>query len=181
MLPSPPSNASPAPALQEDLLHLMGMDFNFGHYLAPYGLRVLDTRCYAVQLSCGKVRVLPHKLLRLKPQGEHGGDDAGQASKPLQQSVSLDLTGIARKVAEETLKFGDQAMLNDPTLWSSRIQTSLREVCAGDAFEGKARQRRLDRRLEEDAKAVGGGGGRVLSVTNAVEAGTCRQRNNSWA
>ena len=52
-----------------------------------------------------------------------------------------------------------------------------------DALEGKAPQRRpqrrLGRRLEEVAKAVRGG--RLLSVTNSIEAGTCRQRNNSWA
>ena len=38
---------------------------------------------------------------------------------------------------------------------------------ARDAVEGEEPQRRLDRRLEEDAKAVGG---RLLSVTNAIEA-----------
>ena len=42
-----------------------------------------------------------------------------------------------------------------------------------DALEGKGPQRRsqkpLDRRLEEVAQAVGG---RLLSVTNAIEAGT---------
>ena len=51
-----------------------------------------------------------------------------------------------------------------------------------DALEGKGLQRRpqerLDRRLEEVAKAVGG---RLLSVTNAVEAGTCRQGGSGWA
>ena len=45
-----------------------------------------------------------------------------------------------------------------------------------DALEGKGPQRRpqrrLDRRLEEVAEAVGG---RLLGVTNAVEAGTCHQ------
>ena len=40
---------------------------------------------------------------------------------------------------------------------------------ARDAVEGEEPRRRLDRRLEEDAKAVGG---RLLSVTNAIEAGT---------
>ena len=100
---------------QQNLQELMGMDFNFGHYLAPYGLRVLDTRCYAVELNSGKVRVIPHKLLRL---ATGAGDGGGEASRQLQQSVSLDLTGIARKVAEETLKYGagDPALLNDPTV-----------------------------------------------------------------
>ena len=51
-----------------------------------------------------------------------------------------------------------------------------------DALEGKGPQRRPqkrgDRRLEEVAKAVGGP---LLSVTNAVEAGTWRQRDSGWA
>ena len=55
-----------------------------------------------------------------------------------------------------------------------------------DALEGKGPQRRppkrsdgrLGRRLEEVAKAVGG---RLLSVTNAIEAGTWRQRDSGWA
>ena len=63
----------------------------------------------------------------------------------------------------------------------------------GDALEGKGPQRgpqkRLDRRLKEVAKAVGWavGGGcqsgwwRLLSVTNAIEAGTCRQGDSGWA
>ena len=50
-----------------------------------------------------------------------------------------------------------------------------------DALEGKGPQRRpqkrLDRRLEEVAKAIGG---RVLSVTNAIEAGTCHRRHSGW-
>ena len=48
---------------------------------------------------------------------------------------------------------------------------------ARDALEGKGPQRppqrRLDRRLEEVAKAVGG---RLLSVTNASDVGVCRQK-----
>ena len=48
----------------------------------------------------------------------------------------------------------------------------------GDALEGKGPQRRLDRRLEEVAKA--GGWGRLLSVTNAIEAGTWRQGGSGW-
>ena len=51
-----------------------------------------------------------------------------------------------------------------------------------DALEGKVprrqSQKRLGRRLEEVAKAVGG---RLLSVTNAIEAGTCRQGDSGWA
>ena len=51
-----------------------------------------------------------------------------------------------------------------------------------DALERKGpqtrSQKRLDRRLEEVAKAVGG---RLLSVTNAVEAGTWRQGDSGWA
>ena len=51
-----------------------------------------------------------------------------------------------------------------------------------DALEGKAPQKcpqkRLDRRLEEVAKAVGG---QLLSVTNAIEAGTWRQGDRGWA
>ena len=51
-----------------------------------------------------------------------------------------------------------------------------------DALEGKGPQRRpqkrLDKRLEEVAKAVGG---RLLSGTNAIEAGTCRQGDSGWA
>ena len=51
-----------------------------------------------------------------------------------------------------------------------------------DASEGKGPQRRprrrLDRRLEAVAKAVRG---RLLSVTNASQAGTCRQGDSGWA
>ena len=51
-----------------------------------------------------------------------------------------------------------------------------------DALEGKGPQRRpqkrWDRRLEEVAKAVGG---RLLSVTNAIEPGTYRQGDSGWA
>ena len=56
---------------------------------------------------------------------------------------------------------------------------------ARDASEGRRPQRRpqrrLGRRLEEVAKAVGG---RLLSVTNAIEAGTWRQGDGArvgWA
>ena len=49
------------------------------------------------------------------------------------------------------------------------------------ASEGKGHwrrpQRQLGRRLEEVAKAVGG---RLLSVTNAIEAGTWRQGDSGW-
>ena len=52
---------------------------------------------------------------------------------------------------------------------------------ARDALEGKGPQRRpqdqLDRRLEEVAKAVGG---RLLSVTKAIEAGTWCQGDSGW-
>ena len=55
---------------------------------------------------------------------------------------------------------------------------------AGDASEGKGPQRRLDRRLEGLAEAVGGacrgGWGRLLSVTNAIGPGTCRQGDSGW-
>ena len=114
----------------EGLQELMGLDFKYGHYLAPYGLKVLDTRCYAVELPGGVVRVLPHKLLRLRRLEDKGEAPAAKSGKVLQQSVSLDLTGIARKVVEETLKIGsnDLAMLSDPNLWSDRIQESLRQV-----------------------------------------------------
>ena len=51
-----------------------------------------------------------------------------------------------------------------------------------DALEGKGPQRRPQRRLgrplEEVTKAVGG---RLLSVTNAIEAGTWRQGHSGWA
>ena len=51
-----------------------------------------------------------------------------------------------------------------------------------DALEGKGPQRRPQRRLgrrsEEVAKALGG---RLLSVTNAIEAGTWRQGDSGWA
>ena len=51
-----------------------------------------------------------------------------------------------------------------------------------DALEGKGPQRqpqqRLGRRLEEVAKSVGG---RLLSVTNAIDTGTCRQGDSCWA
>ena len=50
------------------------------------------------------------------------------------------------------------------------------------AFKAKGPQRwpqkRFGRRLEEVAEAVGG---RLLSVTNAIEAGTCRQGDSGWA
>ena len=49
---------------------------------------------------------------------------------------------------------------------------------ARDALEGKGAQRRPQKRLEEVAKAVGG---RLLSVTNAIEAGTWRQGDSGWA
>ena len=39
-------------------------------------------------------------------------------------------------------------------------------------------QKRLGRRLEEVAKAVGG---RLLSVTSAIEAGTWSQGDSGWA
>ena len=42
----------------------------------------------------------------------------------------------------------------------------------------KRPQRQFDRRLEEVAKAVGG---RLLSVTNAIEGGTWRQGDSGWA
>ena len=47
-----------------------------------------------------------------------------------------------------------------------------------DASEGKGPQRRLDRRLEEVAQAVWR---RLLSVTNAIEAGTWRPGDSGWA
>ena len=51
-----------------------------------------------------------------------------------------------------------------------------------DAVEGKGPrsrpQKRLDRRLVGVAKSVGG---RLLSVTNAIEAGTCLLGDNGWA
>ena len=51
-----------------------------------------------------------------------------------------------------------------------------------DAVEGKGPQRRpqqqLDRRLEEVCQS---GWGRLLSVTNAIEAGPCRQGDSGWA
>ena len=51
-----------------------------------------------------------------------------------------------------------------------------------DVVEGKGPQRRpqrrLGRRLEGVAIAVGG---RLLSVTNAIEAGACRQGDSGWA
>ena len=57
-----------------------------------------------------------------------------------------------------------------------------REVGPRGALEGKGPQRRpqkrLGRRLEEVAKAVGG---RLLSVTNAIEAGSCRQGDSGLA
>ena len=50
----------------------------------------------------------------------------------------------------------------------------------GDALDGKGPQRRpqrrLGRRLEEVAV-----GGRLLSVTNAIEAGARRQGDSGWA
>ena len=50
-----------------------------------------------------------------------------------------------------------------------------------DALDGKGSQRwpqkRVDRRLEEVAEAVGGW---LLSVTNAIEAGTLHEGNSSW-
>ena len=41
--------------------------------------------------------------------------------------------------------------------------------------------KRVSRRLEEVAKAVGGGREGLLSVTNVVEAGTCGQGDSNWA
>ena len=61
-------------------------------------------------------------------------------------------------------------------------QTSVGGWGGRGALEGNGPQRRpqrqLDRRLEEVAKAVGG---RLLSVTNAIEAGTWRQGDSGWA
>ena len=55
-------------------------------------------------------------------------------------------------------------------------------VGARDALEGKGPQRRplkrLDTRLEGVAQAVGG---RLLSVTNAIEGGNCRPGDSGWA
>ena len=80
--------------------------------------------------------------------------------------------------------------LNRPQ--KKRIEKGTPEMCvrrrlgggwvgARDALEGKGPQRRpqkpLGRRLEEVAKAVGG---RLLSVTNAIEAGTWRQGDSGW-
>ena len=45
-------------------------------------------------------------------------------------------------------------------------------------LKGRRPQKRLDRRLEEVAEAVGG---RLLSATNAIEAGTWRQGDSGWA
>ena len=62
------------------------------------------------------------------------------------------------------------------------VHTSIMHPCGRDALEGKGPQRRpqkrLDRRLEDVVEAVGG---RLLSVTNAIEAGTWRQGDNGWA
>ena len=58
----------------------------------------------------------------------------------------------------------------------------LRAHCHGHAVEGKGPGRRSQgrrgSRLEGVAKAVGG---RLLSVRNAVEAGTWRQGDGGWA
>ena len=68
----------------------------------------------------------------------------------------------------------------DFLLWTEGVRWSLNTP--PDALEGKGPQRRyqrrVGRRLEEVAKAVGG---RLLSVTNAVEAGTWRQGDSGWA
>ena len=64
----------------------------------------------------------------------------------------------------------------------SRVSTWRRGGGGRDALEGKTPQRwpeeRLNQRLEEVAKAVGG---RLLSGTNAIEAGTWRQGDSGWA
>ena len=50
--------------------HPLGLDPGFWHYLIPFGLRILDTHCYAVKLDRAagpsKTYLLPHKFLRPK-------------------------------------------------------------------------------------------------------------------
>ena len=67
--------------------------------------------------------------------------------------------------------------------WGRKWIPESEGVCgATDASEGKGPQRRAPEAVRQ---AVGGGcrsgWGRLLSVTNAVEAGTCRQRDSGWA
>ena len=67
-----------------------------------------------------------------------------------------------------------------PHAWENRGR-AVAHKCRGiprDASEGKGPQRRLGRRLEEVAQAVWR---RLLSVTNAIEAGTWRQGDSGWA
>ena len=68
---------------------------------------------------------MPHKLLRQRKMDQ--SNESSKSSKVIQQPVSLDLTGIARKVAEETMKMG-LAMTNDPNVWATKIQESLHQV-----------------------------------------------------
>ena len=66
--------------------------------------------------------------------------------------------------------------VHDPSLQLDALTFQLDRSVARDVLEGKGPWRRPQRRLV--AKAVGG---RLLSVTNAIEPGTCRRGGSGWA
>eukprot|EP00668_Euglena_longa_P030596 GGOE01038186.1.p1 GENE.GGOE01038186.1~~GGOE01038186.1.p1 ORF type:complete len:2315 (+),score=765.90 GGOE01038186.1:746-6946(+) len=128
----------------------LGIDIAFVQYLVPFGLRIMDTRCYAVELDYGtnrkRMRLLPHKLLRLKKLDRL--NDRSNAAP--QQPVSLDLTGIARKVAEETARLGSM----DPVVWANTIQKSLHTVQASYEDSLARNSKAMDHTMETIAETL---------------------------
>jgi hypothetical protein len=90
--------------------------------------------------------LLPHKLLRLKRLDRL--DD--RSAMPAQQPVSLDLTGIARKVAEDTARQGTM----DPVLWANNIQKSLHIVQASYEDSLAQNSKTMDHTMETIAEIL---------------------------
>jgi len=101
----------------------LGLNLDYIQYLVPFGLRVLDTRCYLIQLNSTKeLRLVPHKLLRLDKL-EHTEEKASSGGPT---SSLRDLKSIARKVAEDAV---GQNNFN-PVTWANNIQELLHLVQA---------------------------------------------------
>ena len=121
----------------------------------------------------------PPPLYRGQPQG-HRATESGVRGHRVNVTRGLSTPSSQKKKKKEV----------DPCLWAKPLRRSPCGRATGGypmlvsgasgrvALEGKGPQTRLDRRLEEVAKAVGG---RLLSVTNTIEAGTWRQEDRGWA
>eukprot|EP00667_Euglena_gracilis_P000041 EG_transcript_41 len=100
----------------------LGVDLSYIQYLVPFGLKVLDTRCYLIKLDfTGDLRLVPHKLLRLEKSERHDDRNPQSAGTSLR-----DLKSIARKVAEDAV----QQKNLDPASWANNIQELLHLVQA---------------------------------------------------